>query len=163
MQLQKLNNHFSEGNAELLLCMACLKPSNLFCAFDKQQFVYFTEFYPSDFSMTDLMAFDIQLQNYIVDMHSNDAFLELNGIGDLARKMIETNKDVIYLLIYLLIKLVLTLFVVIALRYLRGLKGKVCEGASRTRMSQSKMMPAHGFEQMVRITFSTSRDTNCTS
>ena len=47
-------------------------------------------------------------------MHSNDAFLELNGISDLARKIVETKKDVIYLLIYLLVKLVLTLFVVIA-------------------------------------------------
>ena len=61
MQLQELNNRFSKGNAELLLCMACLKPSNLFCAFDKQKFVYLTEFYPSDFSKTNLMALDIQL------------------------------------------------------------------------------------------------------
>ena len=35
MQLQELNNHFSAGNTELLLCMACLNLSNLFCAFDK--------------------------------------------------------------------------------------------------------------------------------
>jgi hypothetical protein len=109
MQLQELNNRFSEGNTELLLCMACLNPSNLFCAFDKQKLVHLAEFYPSDFSGTDLMALDIQLQNYIVDMRSNDAFLELKGIGDLARKMVETKKDVIYPLVYLLVKLVLTL------------------------------------------------------
>ena len=42
-------------------------------------------------------------------MRSNDEFLELKGIGDLARKMVETNKDVIYPLVYLLVKLVLTL------------------------------------------------------
>ena len=42
-------------------------------------------------------------------MHSNDEFLELKGIGDLARKMVETNKDVIYPLVYLFVKLVLTL------------------------------------------------------
>ena len=42
-------------------------------------------------------------------MHSNDEFLELKGIGDLARKMVETNKDVIYPLVYLLVKLVLAL------------------------------------------------------
>ena len=33
---------------------------------------------------------------------------------DLARKMVETNKDVIYLLVYLLVKLVLTFPVAIA-------------------------------------------------
>ena len=77
--------------------MACLNPSNLFCAFDKQKLIHLTEFYPSDFSGTDLMALDIQLQNYIVDMRSNNAFLELKGIDDLARQMVETKKDVIYI------------------------------------------------------------------
>ena len=47
-------------------------------------------------------------------MRSNDEFLELKGIEDLARKMMETNKDVIYPLVYLLIKLVLILPVVTA-------------------------------------------------
>ena len=74
MQLQKPNNRFLEENTELLLCMACLNPSNLFCAFDKQKLVYLAKFYTSDFSVTDIMAFDIQHQNYIVDMRSNDAF-----------------------------------------------------------------------------------------
>uniref|UniRef100_A0A2N9IEE2 HAT C-terminal dimerisation domain-containing protein n=1 Tax=Fagus sylvatica TaxID=28930 RepID=A0A2N9IEE2_FAGSY len=58
---------------------------------------------------SDLMALDIQLQNYIVDLQSNDMFLELNGIDELARKMVETEKDVTYPLVYLLVKLVLTL------------------------------------------------------
>ena len=47
-------------------------------------------------------------------MRSNDEFLELKGIGDLARKMVETNKDVIYPLVYLLVKLVLILSVATA-------------------------------------------------
>jgi hypothetical protein len=50
------------------------------------------EFYPYDFSGTDLISLDIQLQNYIVDMRYNYAFLEVKGIGDLARKMVETKK-----------------------------------------------------------------------
>ena len=70
---------------------------------------HLAKFYPSDFSETDVLALDNQLQTYIVDMRSNDEFLELKGIGDLARKMVETNKDVIYPLVYLLVKLVLTL------------------------------------------------------
>ena len=111
MQLQKLNNHFSEENTELLLCMACLNPSNLFCAFDKQKLIHLAEFYPFDFYGTNLMAHDIELQNYILDMRSNDAFLEVKGIGDFARKMVETKKDVIYSLVYLLVKLVLILHV----------------------------------------------------
>ena len=49
MQLQELNNRFSEANTELLLCMACLNPSNLFCAFDKQKLIRLAELYPYDF------------------------------------------------------------------------------------------------------------------
>jgi hypothetical protein len=109
MQLQELNIRFSEENTELLLCMACLNPSNSFFAFDKQKLIRLAKFYPSDFCGTDFMALDIQLQNYIVDVRCNDDFLELEGIGDLARKMVETQKDAIYPLVYLLVKLVLTL------------------------------------------------------
>ena len=36
-------------------------------------------------------------------------FLELKGIDELARKMVETQKDVTYSLVYLLVKLVLIL------------------------------------------------------
>jgi hypothetical protein len=35
MQLHDLNNCFSKVNTELLLCMASLNPSNLFCTFYK--------------------------------------------------------------------------------------------------------------------------------
>ena len=109
IDLQLLNNHFSEVTTELLLCMACLNPSDSFLAFDIQKFTRLAKFYPSDSSETDVLALDNQLQTYIVDMCSNDEFLELKGIGDLARKMVETNKDVIYPLVYLLVKLLLTL------------------------------------------------------
>ncbi|XP_028095909.1 uncharacterized protein LOC114295815 [Camellia sinensis] len=109
MQLQELNNRFSEANTELLLCMACLNPSKSFFAFDKHKLIRLAEFYPYDFSATDLMVLDIQLQNYIVDMRLSEDFLELKGVGDLAIKLVETDKHVIYPLVYLLVKLALTL------------------------------------------------------
>ena len=89
--------------------MAYLNLSNLFLAFDIKNLTRLAKFYLFDFSEIDVLALDNQLQSYIVDMCSNDEFLELKGIGDLARKMMETNKDVIYPLIYLLVKLVLTI------------------------------------------------------
>ena len=69
-------------------------------AFDIKNLTRLAKFYLFDFSEIDVLALDNQLQTYIVDMCSNDEFLELKGIGDLARKMMETNKDVIYLLVY---------------------------------------------------------------
>ena len=74
MQLQKLNNRFSKANTDLLLCIACLNPSNSFVAFDKEKLICLAKFYPSDFLETDILALDSQLQNYIFDMCSNDFF-----------------------------------------------------------------------------------------
>ena len=61
MQLQELNNRFSEANTNLLLCMACLNPSNSFVAFDKEKLIRLAKFYPSDFLRTDILALDFQL------------------------------------------------------------------------------------------------------
>ena len=109
MQLQKLNNRFSEANTNLLLCMACLNPSNSFVAFDKEKLIHLAKFYSSDFLGTDILALDSQLQNYIFDMHSNDFFLELQGVSELAKKLVSTRKHETYPLVYLLVKLTLTL------------------------------------------------------
>ncbi|XP_057746267.1 uncharacterized protein LOC130965525 [Arachis stenosperma] len=38
-QLQELNNHFTEVNTELLLCIACLNPKYSFFAFDKEKLI----------------------------------------------------------------------------------------------------------------------------
>ena len=66
MQLQELKNRFSEANTDLLLCMACLNPSNSFVNFDKEKLIRLAKFYPSDFLGTDILALDSQLQNYIL-------------------------------------------------------------------------------------------------
>ncbi|KAL4600609.1 hypothetical protein ACB092_11G211400 [Castanea dentata] len=104
-----LNNRFSEENTDLLLCMACLNPSNSFVAFNKEKLIRLAKFYPSDFLETDILALDSQLQNYIFDMRSNDFFLELQGVRELAEKLVSTRKHEIYPLVYLLVKLTLTL------------------------------------------------------
>ncbi|XP_075675139.1 uncharacterized protein LOC142644398 [Castanea sativa] len=109
MQLQELNNRFSEANTDLLLCMACLNPSNSFVAFDKEKLIRLAKFYPFDFLGTNILALDSQLQNYIFDMRSNDFFLELQGVRELAEKLVNTRKHETYPLVYLLVKLTLTL------------------------------------------------------
>ena len=69
MQLQELNNRFSKANTDLLLCMACLNPSNSFVAFDKEKLICLAKFYPSDFLETDILALGSQLQNYIFEVY----------------------------------------------------------------------------------------------
>ncbi|PKA48431.1 hypothetical protein AXF42_Ash020949 [Apostasia shenzhenica] len=89
--------------------MESLNPSNLFFAFDKIKLVKLARFYLLDFSSVDLLKLDNQLDNYIFDMRSSDDFAYLKGIGNLTKKLVEINRYIIYPLVYLLIKLVLTL------------------------------------------------------
>ncbi|KAL7215550.1 hypothetical protein ACSBR1_027662 [Camellia fascicularis] len=42
-------------------------------------------------------------------MRSSNEFSKLKGIGDLTRKLVETKKDILYPLVYLLVKLALIL------------------------------------------------------
>ena len=78
-------------------------------AFDKEKLIHLAKFYLSDFLGTDIWALDSQLQNYIFDMRSNDFFLDLQGLSELAEKLVSTRKHETYPLVYFLVKLALTL------------------------------------------------------
>ncbi|XP_059455244.1 uncharacterized protein LOC132185494 [Corylus avellana] len=114
MQLQELNSRFNEANSELLLCVACLSPDDMFASFNKEKLLRLAQFYPNDFSAVQLITLDNQLETYIVDMRSSDEFATLKGIGQLAKKLVEMKKDVVYQLVYSLVTLSLILPVAIA-------------------------------------------------
>jgi len=109
LQLQELNNRFNEINTVLLICVACLNPDDTFSAFNKEKLIRLAHFYPLEFSSTQLVALDNQLQTYILDVTSNAQFLEVNGIGDLAKQMVKGKKDILYPLVYKLLNLALIL------------------------------------------------------
>jgi hypothetical protein len=66
--IQELDTRFDEVNMELLSCMTALNPSNYFASFDANKVRRLTEFYPNDFSNSDLLRLEMQLDNYIDDM-----------------------------------------------------------------------------------------------
>ncbi|GMP24744.1 hypothetical protein CsSME_00001906 [Camellia sinensis var. sinensis] len=109
MQIQELNAHFTESNIELLLCVACLNPSNSFSSFDRKKLIHLAEFYLKEFFLAELMVLNDQLDTYIVDMLSSSEFSMLNGIADLAKKMVDTRRDKVYPLVYLLLTFALIL------------------------------------------------------
>ncbi|KAJ9557363.1 hypothetical protein OSB04_011977 [Centaurea solstitialis] len=115
LQLMELEHHFSETSTELLVSMAILNPKNSFAAFDKNKLIRLARFYPKDFSEMELMILDDQLETYILDMQNSSDFSNLNEIGDLAHKMVETQRDKVFPSVYLLIRLVLTLPVATAI------------------------------------------------
>ncbi|KAJ9538303.1 hypothetical protein OSB04_031036 [Centaurea solstitialis] len=109
MQLQELNNRFTEANTTLLLSIASLCPRQCFKSFQVDEIMKMAEFYPVEFPSTELEALRGQLQNYIKDVRGDARFNDLKGLGDLAKQMIETSKHQIYPKVYVLLKLALTL------------------------------------------------------
>ena len=65
--------------------------------------------YPNDFSNDDLTNLSHQLRLYIADVREDNRFSNINTIGELSQKMIETGKHSLYRLVYRLLKLVLVL------------------------------------------------------
>jgi hypothetical protein len=81
VQLQELNCRFNEASSELLLCVVCFSPDDMFTSFNKEKLIRLAQFYPNDFSAVQLITLDNQLETYIFDMHSSDEFATLKGIG----------------------------------------------------------------------------------
>ncbi|KAJ1699279.1 hypothetical protein LUZ63_007791 [Rhynchospora breviuscula] len=98
---------FTEANTELLRCMSCLHPRSNFCAFDKVHLIELARFYPNDFSNSELSILETQLDCYIQDLCTDQDFSQLNGMSDLSQKLVAKRKDIIYPLVYKLIKLAL--------------------------------------------------------
>ena len=109
VHLEELRRRFSETNTELLTCVSCVSPCDRFSAFDQFKLVRLAQFYPDDFSDFEIIAFEHQLANYVLDVQSDEAFQDLKGLGDLCRVMVETKKDITYPLVFRLIKLALIL------------------------------------------------------
>ena len=67
------------------------------------------ELYPDDSSKDDMRDFCHQLCLYIANVRADNGFSNINTIGELSQKMIETGKHSLYRLVYRLLKLVLVL------------------------------------------------------
>jgi hypothetical protein len=106
---QKLNSRFDEVNMELLTYMAALNPTDYFASFDANKVHRLAEFYPNEFSSSDLLRLDLQLENFINDMRKDELFKGINNLIDLSVKLVEIKRDKVYHWVYLLIKLVLLL------------------------------------------------------
>ncbi|XP_022883585.1 uncharacterized protein LOC111400400 [Olea europaea var. sylvestris] len=114
MQIQELNDRFSEVNSNLLLCVACLCPDNSFSAFNKDRLIQLCEYYPKDFKPIEILALKEQIQTYIIDMRTHKDFEGLQGLSDLTKTLVVTKKHEVYPLVYRLVTLALILLVATA-------------------------------------------------
>ncbi|KAH0688912.1 hypothetical protein KY289_016270 [Solanum tuberosum] len=115
LALQELNNRFDVVTSDLLLGMASLSSVDSFANFHKDRIMKLAEYYPSEFGDKELQELNFQLDDFIVYAQKCDSkFLNLKGIKDLAKVMIETKLDQTWSLVYLLVKLTLIIHVATA-------------------------------------------------
>jgi hypothetical protein len=110
-QLQESDDHFNEVNSALLGHMAAFNPKDSFAAFNKENLVRFAKFYPDDFDSDKLDALGLELVTFIDNVRADLRFDNLNGISDLAKLMVQTNKHITFSLVYQLLKLLLILLI----------------------------------------------------
>lgn len=108
-QLQELNSRFDEVNTELLVCMASFDPIDSFAAYDQEKLVKLAQFYPSDFSKTEMLKLPYQLSMFVADVHRDQRFRKVKNIAQLSAMLVETKKSISYDIVYKLLKLVLIL------------------------------------------------------
>ena len=109
-QLRELNDRFDEVNIELLSCMTAFSPLNSFAAYDQAKSVTLaTKFYPKDFTTEELSKLPRQLTMYISHVRRDERFKNLKNLCELSVKLVDTEKDEQYYVVYKLLKLVLIL------------------------------------------------------
>ena len=104
-----MNHCFSEASTDLLDCIACLDPKNGFSNFDMDKLAHLADLYPVDFTSTGRTFLSQELQSFLSDMRIDGRFFNVEGLGSLAKKMKETMKDRIFLMVYHLVELALLL------------------------------------------------------
>ncbi|XP_042044499.1 uncharacterized protein LOC121790315 [Salvia splendens] len=106
---QELNQRFDEVNTDLVLCMSCFDPRDLFSAFDLEKLLRLARYYPSEFSEVALSELKSQLENFIFDVRIDEKFSQISGISGLAQKMVSTRKHEVFPMVNSLVKLSLIL------------------------------------------------------
>ncbi|KAL8095934.1 hypothetical protein AgCh_037060 [Apium graveolens] len=108
-QIRELDDCFGEIGTKLLLTMSSLDSKNLFEAFDQEKLVRFARLNPTEFSEINLIELEWSLYTYFKDVSHDQRFEELGGILGLAKKIVETGKNIVHPTIYKLLKLALLL------------------------------------------------------
>ena len=104
-----MNHRFNEVSSELLVCFSCLDPRDSFSKFNVDMLARLAEIYDVDFSNAECATIKDQLETYIMHVRRVDDFTTCHDLGSLAEKMVETEKHVVFPLVYRLIELALIL------------------------------------------------------
>ncbi|XP_037431879.1 zinc finger MYM-type protein 1-like [Triticum dicoccoides] len=105
----EMDHRFSEGANGVLDCFSCLDPNHSFSKFNVDKLAHLAEIYHDDFSNDDRGTIREQLLTYISQVKRHASFSTCDGVQSLAMKMVETEKHLVFPLVYKLIELALIL------------------------------------------------------
>ncbi|KAK9750098.1 hypothetical protein RND81_02G173100 [Saponaria officinalis] len=104
--IEKVTN-LHRFRVDMFISIIDLKLYELNNRFDELKLRRLAEFYPADFSSTDLRRLEFQLDHFIDDMWKDVRFKAVQDLGQLSTMLVYTNKHSSYQLVYLLLRLVL--------------------------------------------------------
>ena len=107
--LCELNNRFPERSTELLRCVACLDPNGSFANFEIEKLVELAKIYKDDFSDYDCEKLRGDLLVFIDEVRNDKDFGTCTDLGNLAEKMVQSDRHTHFPLVYRLIELALIL------------------------------------------------------
>ncbi|XP_071712295.1 uncharacterized protein [Rutidosis leptorrhynchoides] len=96
MIIQEFGNRFSEVSTELLTNTSALSPRNLFSRCGAYELMKLSEMFHMDFNQAKRDHLKRELDIYYVIVHRDERFAYLNGISNLARLMVETEKHIYF-------------------------------------------------------------------
>jgi hypothetical protein len=105
----EMDHRFNEVSTDLLVSFSCLDPRQSFSKFDVEKLARLTDIYDSDFSINDRGSIRDQLQLFIDHVRRVPDFSGCTDLGSLAMKMVETERHMMFPLVYRLIELALLL------------------------------------------------------
>ncbi|KAL6648571.1 hypothetical protein ACP70R_012795 [Stipagrostis hirtigluma subsp. patula] len=108
-QIRELNERFDEVNTNLLLCMTAFNPVDSFAAFDKAKLVKLAQYYPTDFSTSEMNHLPSALSLFLTDMRRDERFRKVKSLAELSIMLVETKLHLRHNVVYKLLKLVLVL------------------------------------------------------
>ncbi|CAI8584277.1 unnamed protein product [Vicia faba] len=107
----EMDHRFSEESNIILNCFSCLDPKNSFSKFNVDKLARLADIYRVDFSDDDRGTIRDQLETYVLQVRRNASFSTCEDVQSLAMKMVQTEKHLVFPLVYKLIELALILSV----------------------------------------------------
>ncbi|XP_058740458.1 uncharacterized protein LOC131612717 [Vicia villosa] len=105
----EMDHRFCEGSNFVLDCFSCLDPKNSFSKFDVDKLSRLANIYHADFSDDDRGTIREQLETYVHQVKRHASFTSCEDVQSLAMKMVQTEKHLVFPLVYKLIELALIL------------------------------------------------------